>query len=51
MSYIIYLYNVMLEFFDNIFSVFVAMFDFKSTSYINVDNPFLCEDIIMSDVM
>lgn len=41
----------MLEFFDNIFSVFVVMFDFKSTSYINVDNHFLCEDIIMSDVM
>ena len=41
----------MFAFFENIYSVFVAMFDFTSTSYINVDNPFLCEDIIMSDVM
>lgn len=43
----------MFTFFDNIFSVFVAMFEFKSTSYINIniDNPLLCDDIIMSDVM
>lgn len=41
----------MFAFFENIFSVFVAMFDFTSTSYINIDNPLLCDDIIMSDVM
>ena len=41
----------MFAFFDNIFSVFVTMFDFTSISYINVDNPFLCEDIILYDVM